>query len=254
MKLLLTPAVAALLFSLPTPAPQASDFGLFAGWSTWQQNYTGDFNSVTSAISVDVEDDLAFDDERNISFYAAVEHPLPAMPNLKFTRTQMEISRNGRLQREIDFNDTTFAANTSIHSRVDLSHTDVTAYWQPVQHWLTVGLGFTVRLYDSRIVVQSRAESDVRAKEELEHRLPMAYGRALIEIPNTGFSVGAEVHGVTYDGSNLLDTRLELAYQSIFGFGAMLGWRSFQMELDDIDDIDTDIGVSGVYLGITYRF
>lgn len=246
-------SLAALLLSL-APLTAASDFGLFAGWQSWQQDYSGDVNSVESTITIDLESDLGFDDERSNVFYAAVEHPLPVLPNFKVQRTEMEISRDGTLQREIEFNSTTFAADENIFTNVDLSHTDITAYWQPLQNWVTVGLGFTVRLYDSRITIQSRTNTGLRAKEELEQRLPMAYGKALVKIPNTNFSVGAEVQGLSYDGSNLIDAQLQVAYESIFGFGAALGWRSFQLDLEDIDDVDADIDVSGVYFGVTYHF
>ncbi|MGI9289572.1 MAG: TIGR04219 family outer membrane beta-barrel protein [Pseudomonadales bacterium] len=244
---------ATLLLSL-APLSIASDFGLFAGWHSWQQDYSGDVNSVESTINIDLESDLGFDDERNNVFYAAVEHPLPVLPNFKVQRTEMEISRDSTLQREIEFNSTTFPAGENIFTNVDLSHTDITAYWQPLQNWVTLGVGFTVRLYDSRISIESRTNTGLRAKEELEQRLPMAYGKALVEIPNTNFSIGAELQGVGYDGSNLIDTQLQVAYESIFGFGAALGWRSFRLDLEDIDDIDADIEVSGVYFGITYNF
>lgn len=236
------------------PLSVASDFGLFAGWSNWWQSYSGDVNSVDSAIDIDIESDMGFDDEQSNVFYAAIEHPLPVLPNFKLQRTEMEISGNNTLPRDIEFNNTTFAVGENIFTDVDLSHTDITAYWQPLQNWLTLGLGFTVRFYDSRISIRSRTNTGLRAKEELEQRLPMAYGKALLEIPNTNFSIGAEVQGLGYDGSNLIDAQLQVAYESIFGFGAALGWRSFQLDLEDIDDIDADIDVSGVYLGITYHF
>ncbi len=253
MKFLLTKMPAALLLCF-APLVMASDFALFGGWQFWQQGYSGDVNSVTSSVIIDVEKDLQYDDQRSNVFYAAVEHPLPALPNFKLRRTEMETSGTGTLQREIEFDNTSFATDTSFFSSLDLSHTDITAYWQPMQNWLTIGLGFTVRVFDSRIIIRSRANNSVRAREEVEQRLPMVYGKALLEIPNTRFRVSAELQGLSYDGSNLFDAQLQIAYESIFGFGAVLGWRSFQLELDNADGLDADIGVSGAYLGATYRF
>lgn len=253
MKFLFRMTAAALLLCF-TPLSKASDFGLFGGWQLWQQSYSGDLNSDTSRIIIDVEKDLQYDDERSNVFYAAVEHPLPVLPNFKLQRTEMETSSVGTFQRDIEFNNTTFATDTSFFSSLDLSHTDITGYWQPVQNWVTIGVGVTVRIYDSRVVIQSRTNNGVRAREEVEQRLPMAYGKARLEIPNTHFSVSAELQGLSFDGSNLLDAQLQVAYESIFGFGAALGWRSFHLELDDINDLDTDIDVSGVYLAATYHF
>ena len=236
------------------PFATASDFGLFGGWQLWQQSYSGDVNSVASSITIDVESDLQYDDERSNVFYAAIEHPLPVMPNFKIQRTEMETSRTGTLRREIEFDARTFAADSSVSSTLNLSHTDVTAYWQPMQNWLTIGVGFTMRFYDSRITIQSRTTPGLRAREEVKQKLPMAYGKASLQIPNTNFSVGAELQGLAFDGSSLIDAQLQVAYESVFGFGAVLGWRSFQLDLEDIDDLDADISVAGVYLGATYHF
>ncbi len=245
---------AAALLLCATPFATASDFSLTGSWQLWQQSYSGDVNSAASNITIDLENDLQYDDERSNVFYAAIEHPLPVLPNFKVQRTEMEVSRSGTLRREIEFDEKTFAADSSFSSTLNLSHTDITAYWQPMQNWLTIGLGFTIRLYDSRITIQSRTTPSLRANEEVEQKLPMAYAKASLQIPNTRFSVGAELQGLGYDGSSLIDAQLQVAYESIFGFGAVLGYRSFQLKLDDIDDLDADISVTGAYLGATYHF
>lgn len=245
--------LAALLLSF-APHSIASDFGVYAGWSYWQQAYSGDVNSVDSIVDIDLESDLGFNDERGNVIYAAIEHPLPVLPNFKLQRTEMEITGDGRLQRDIEFNNTTFGVDENISTDLDLSHTDITAYWQPLQNWVTLGIGFSVRIYDSKISIQSRTNANLRAKEELEQRLPLLYGKVLVEIPDSHFSVGAELQGFSYDGSNLIDAQLQVTYESVFGVGATLGWRSLQLDLEDIDDVDADIDISGAYIGITYHF
>ena len=223
-------------------------------WHLWQQDYSGGINSVTSSMIIDVEKDLRYDKKRGNVFYAAVEQPLPLLPNFKVQCTEMETSGTGTLQREIELNNTPFANGTSFSYSLDLSHTDITGYWQPLQNWVTFGLAFTVCIYDSRIIVRSRINSGVRVKKEVEQRLPMAYRKASLQIPNTNFSVAAELQVSGYDGSSLVDAQLQIAYESIFGFGAVLGWRSFQLDQENIDDVDADISVSGGYPGVTYQF
>ena len=49
------------------------------GWHLWQQDYSGEINSVTSSMIIDIEKNLRYDNKRGNVFYAAVEQPLPVI-------------------------------------------------------------------------------------------------------------------------------------------------------------------------------
>ena len=122
MKLKGIVAVAALLL---TPLAQADTiFGFYAGAGTWQQGYSGDVTSGLAA--VDVEDDLGLDDdEQNVVLYAALEHPVPGLPNIRAQYMSMDTSGANVLDRTIEFNGQSFTIADSVDTSVELTQAEI---------------------------------------------------------------------------------------------------------------------------------
>jgi len=76
---------------------QADFIGLHAGASLWSPDLSGSFRSEgTASTSFDVEKDLRYSDTRATSFYVAIEHPVPMLPNIRIERTNRSESSSGR--------------------------------------------------------------------------------------------------------------------------------------------------------------
>jgi len=52
----------------------------------------------------------------------------------------------------------------------------------------------------------------------------------------------------------VVDYNVSLGFESEFGLGLEGGYRSMDLSLDDIENIDAELTVEGGYLGLFYHF
>src|SRR5690554_6239454 len=98
--------------------------GLYAGAQVWDTSNSGQFGTGNGNQS------FAFTDEKQTSFYIAVEHPIPFLPNIKIRENELVSYGATTLTQDFNFNGQVYSANSSITSYVDLSHTDFTLYYE----------------------------------------------------------------------------------------------------------------------------
>lgn len=243
-------AVAVLLASAAARADTI--FGLYAGAGKWQQEYAGEVVSGAEQLDVDLERDLDLDDERNTLLYLALEHPIPVLPNLRFNHTDISTSGENVLSETITFRGETFQTGDSVASDLELTQTDVVGYYELLDNVVSLDLGIGARWVEGHMEVVSTAGA---GRADFDGALPMLYGRARIDLPLTGFWAGADAMGIAYDDHRLLDLSAQLGWESRIGLGAELGWRRLDLELDDVDDIDSaDVEIEGPYAAINFHF
>ncbi len=221
--------------------------GIYAGAGIWQAEISGDVQDGTTKI--DTEDDIGLEDDNNNYFYFALEHPIPILPNIKLQHTRLTVDGDNLLTRDIDFNGTVFPVSDNVSAEADLTHTDVTLYYELLDNWVSLDLGLSVRLFDGFVEIQSTTDS---AREDLDAPIPMLYGKARFDLPLTGLSVDVEANGVGYGGNTLLDASVRLAYESNIGLGVEAGYRSMILDIDE--DIEGDIDLSGFFAGVNFHF
>ena len=244
-------AISALsLLLLGAPAQADTVFGVYAGAGSWQQEYSGE---VTSGFAdIDVEDDLDLDDENNNMFYAAVEHGVPGLPNLRFQHVDISVSGESVLTRPIDFNGSVYNIADPVATDLDLTQTDLVLYYEVLDNVVSLDLGVAARWVDGYVEVVSTAES---SRADFKGVLPLLYGKARVDLPLSGFWLGAEAQGLGYDGNMLFDATAQVGWESKWGIGAEAGWRMFHMELDEYDEITgADFDVSGPYMALNLHF
>ncbi len=241
---------AVVLAMLVSPAYADSVFGVYAGAGSWQQEYSGD---VTSGVSnIDVEDDLALEEENNNMFYVALEHGVPALPNLRFQHVDISTSGDSVLTRSVDFNGSIFNLADSIVTDMNLTQTDLVIYYQLLDNVVSLDLGIAARWVDGYVEVASTAEA---SRAEFKGVLPMLYANARVDLPFGGFWIGAQAQGLGYDGNSLIDATAQVGWESKWGIGAEAGWRMFRMELEDYDEITAaQFNVSGPYMALNFHF
>ena len=246
---LFTLAVTMLALS-GVPAHADTVFGLYAGVGAWKQNYGGDIASGGSAI--DVEDDLGFDNDTTNFFYAALEHPVPQLPNLRVQYSELDLDQAATLTRDIDLNGISFPAGTEIGSIVDVTQIDAAFYYEFLDNVVSLDLGIAVRYLDGELAITS---ADDFSPVEFQGVLPLLYGKARVDLPLSGFWLGAEISGADLDGNSLIDGNLVVGWESPFRIGIEAGWRTYRLELDDFDDVDSaDLDVSGPFAAINLHF
>jgi len=225
-------------------------FGFYFGAGSWDTDFTGDFNSEDGS-NIDVENTLNLGADNSTVYYIAIEHPVPLVPNMKLQTTDVVFSKNTRLDSEVTFDDRVYSANTRVKSTFDLTHTDATFYYELLDNWVSLDLGFTIRMFGGEADLRSSTQ---HSRVELEAVLPMLYAMTKFELPFTGAYVGGEVNAVGYSGNTLSDLTLRAGYESPIGLGAEVGYRTLAVELDEEDELTTDLKTAGAYASITYHF
>ncbi|MCH8142042.1 MAG: TIGR04219 family outer membrane beta-barrel protein [Proteobacteria bacterium] len=225
-------------------------FGIYAGAGSWQQSFSGDVTSGTT--QVDVEDDLALEDENNNIFYLALEHGVPVLPNLRVQHAKVAVSGDSTLTRTIEFNGTIFNLTDAVVTDVEISQTDLVLYYEVLDNVVSLDIGMAVRKVEGFFEIATTLEV---ARAEFDGVLPLLYGRVRADLPLTGLWLGAEVQGLGYDGNRLIDANAQVGWESPLGLGVEGGWRMFQFELADFDDFSSvSLDISGPYFALNFHF
>lgn len=193
-------------------------------------------------------DNFELKKEKNLTFYAILEHTTPYVPNVKFSHTQLEHSGPGFL----NYSGNTYAIDNGI---VNLDQTDLTAYYQVLDNVLQLDIGITIRNFDGFFSIDSGAGP---AQTTLATTLPLLYGKAEFALP-LGFGIGLEANVGTSGDETGVDTNFYAHYISPFGLGINAGYRILNTELESVVK-GTDIAVfaemdfKGSYIGLSYTF
>ncbi|MFT7410136.1 MAG: outer membrane protein [Oleispira sp.] len=243
MKKLLAVAIVAA-----TPMMAQADllFTAKAGASSWNAEATGDIDG-----DVDVgKEGLNLDSENNNVLFAAFEHPLPLIPNIKVMKTDLDLTGEGRAS--FNFLGQSFNENTT--SQFDLSHTDLTLYWGvplPIPY-LDINFGLTARQFDGLVSVKG----DTTGSEEtadLDFTLPMGYLNVDLDTP-FGIYARADLNAVSYGGNGISDMAVAVGYTLPIPFidiNLEAGHRVISVKTDeDTTDVETDIEVAGMFFGL----
>jgi outer membrane protein len=238
----------AAAFTLPAASHADTFLGIYLGAYSWQSSFSGDLGTEGDN-NIDIEDDLGFDDsESNTVFYAALEHPVPVLPNIRLQQTSLEVSGDNT-GANFDFDGITFSGDIS--TNVDFSHTDLTLYYEILDNWVSLDIGLTARKFDGSILIADGTNS---SEVTLDATIPLGYLKAQFDLPFTGLSAGVDGNFIGYSGNTISDVNAMINYEATFGLGVAVGYRTFGLELDDIDDLNTELTFDGYYAAVTYHF
>ena len=104
---------------------QADFIGGSVEASYWYGGVGGD---ATFGSTVDMEDDLGFENDSFFEVAATVEHPVPLIPNVRVKYADIDQTDDGALTAT--FGGETFTGNIETH--LDLSHVDLILYYEYV--------------------------------------------------------------------------------------------------------------------------
>ena len=113
-------SISALLW-LTTGTAGAEFVGLNLGASNWKSATSSSFEA-NDTDSIDLIDDLDVDNPEQSSMTLILEHPITALPNIRYQGSQLD--SNTSLQGE------TFSSGDRTSSAFDLSHDDIVLYYQ----------------------------------------------------------------------------------------------------------------------------
>lgn len=239
----------ALLFSSPA---RADVIGFGIGVNYWAPELSGEFSSNGFA-DIDLSDDLDVDDPTSSSLVLTLEHPIPFLPNVKYQNVDLDSSGRNTLSTNITFDDQTYTAAETVSTDFDLTHDDIVLYYEVLDNWVNLDIGIDIKAFDGEISLVGSTNT-TESSVDIDVTIPLLYLAARFDLPFSGFYVGAELSTLSFDDSSAADATVVLGYRSDIGFGIEGGIRSFGLEFDDVDDVDSDIEYDGAFINGFYRF
>ncbi|WP_405599039.1 MULTISPECIES: TIGR04219 family outer membrane beta-barrel protein [unclassified Pseudoalteromonas] len=249
---------AALSLACLAPAAQADTLlGLYAGVDGWKSDSDGQFSYKGNQ-----PQDFKFKDETFVSYYIALEHPVPVVPNFKFKYTELELNGSAVLTDTFSFNGSDYVVGTAVNSVNDLTHIDYIFYYEIFDNDLiSIDLGLNVKQFDGDMIVTGTTQTggaNFTENVDFSGFVPLAYGRAEAGLPFTGLSMFVEGSFLAIDDSKVQDYQVGVAWELLDNLAVDVavkaGYRSMTLELDDVDDINTNIDASGPFLGVQVHF
>jgi outer membrane protein len=226
---------------------RADFLGVYTGAGYWNASFSGD---VIAGISV--ENELNLDRDNGTYVYIAFEHPIPLVPNIKLAHTTLKESAVGTLAQNFTFNSEVFSANQAIASEIDLTHTDVTLYYELVDIGMDLDVGITGRYFQGEVAVNS-------TREDLNVLVPMLYGHAKFGLPLTDAYFGGDLNYANYSGNQIADYAITVGWETenfiLPEIGIEAGYRSFSIDAgaDDLD-VAVDTQIDGIFVNLAAHF
>ena len=244
-----------ILATLLLPGVAGADLlGVTIGANYWNYDISGTarYQTRNSANDIDVNNDLGYDDGNLGNYYIALEHPVPFLPNIRISKTDIDEDANGRLSKTVDYGGTTFLVNEDVSSKVELDQTDITLYYSPLDTIANIDIGLNAKYIDSKASITGALSGTQNS--DVSGWVPMAYVGVGVDLPLTGLSVSADGSFVKYQSSTFYDYTVRVTYTSPWFVGADVGYRKIKLDLDDFDDSYADIEFDGPYAGLYLKF
>ena len=244
---------AAVVLALVFSSPGHADFvGFSIGASYWSPSLSGDINSNGEA-SIDLSDDLDVDDPSQSSAVLTLEHPVPLLPNIRYQDIDLDSDGTNALGSSITFDGETYSAGETVSTTFDLSHSDIVLYYEVLDNWVNLDIGLDLKRFDGKVSIVGSTNTTT-SSISIDETLPLLYLSARFDLPFSGFYIGADISSFSIDDSSAQDATIKLGYESGSGLGIEGGLKTFSIELDDADDLDTDIEYDGAYVNGYFRF
>ncbi|MBL4942649.1 MAG: TIGR04219 family outer membrane beta-barrel protein [Colwellia sp.] len=227
--------------------------GLYIGGQIWANQAKGTFGEGETDQAV-----FNFDDEVQGSFFVALEHPIPLIPNIKIASTTLDTVGGATLSVDFTFEGTTYNATSQLDTTFDASYIDYTFYYEVFDNdLLTFDFGLTARDLDSKIKVVEQMSTQ-SSNLAVTGFIPLLYVNTIIGLPFTGFNIFAEANFLSYDDNSVYDYQIGVSYELLDNLAVdldvTLGYRGVKLELNDIDNLYSDLTFEGVFIGTVVHF
>lgn len=234
------------------PAKADTLLGAYVGAQAWNMQAEGGVAQNESLAG------FSFEEETNASFYVALEHPIPLIPNIKLARTTYDTSGTTILDGVFTFGDEVYTVNSQLETTASLTTTDYILYYEILDNDLvSFDVGISGKHVDGEFLVVD-LNTQQASMESFDVIVPMAYSKLAVGLPLTGLGLYAEGSFLSIDDNTVSDIQAAITYSFVESLALdmtiQLGYRVTSIELDDIDDVFADLEFDGAYLGIEFDF
>ena len=208
----------------------------------WQTQYSGEISQNDQTATFD---DLGLDKENTNSLSLTLRHAVPLVPNVKLQQTTLDTTSNGTISQTFEFEGVEFAASEDVTTNLDLSHFDITAFYS----FLYFDVGLTGRNFDT---VSTISGTSGTGQVTLNGWIPLLYLGVNADLPFTGVYIDSSLNAISFEGNGLQDFSVAVGYNlgDLFPLTAELGYRSMNLQLDDIDSLAGDFAIDGWFLSL----
>lgn len=210
-----------------------------SGSSSYQSNQT-----------VDIADTLNLSTTQDIFIRGAVEHPIPLIPNIKFTYHTFSYQGNNSV------NDFSWGLIENISGKIEsdlsVNYTDTTLYYELLDNWVEVDAGVTLRYINGDMSIKSLSKTD---KLSYSTFTPLLYGQARFNIPSTDLILTTQANVISFSGITAYDYELSARYFFTLGAGIEVGYKSFHIDSDELSTgLKADMDFSGAFAAVVWDF
>lgn len=239
------------VFALGFCASVNADFvGLNIGTNHWMPDLTGSFKSNNDS-TIRLGNDLGYKDYSTTNLSVSFEHPVPALPNLKYQGFDLNTSsRRSNVTNPIIFDGTSYTGN--INSTLDLSHQEIVLYYELLDNWINLDLGLDFKMFDGKVSISD--DVNPGSSIDVDETVPMLYLAARFDLPLSGFYVGANIQQLSIGDNSAEDSTVMIGYESKIGLGIEGGFKTFTLDLEDVNTLNTNLEYDGLFLNGYFHF
>ncbi|HEY7885246.1 MAG TPA: TIGR04219 family outer membrane beta-barrel protein [Cellvibrionaceae bacterium] len=232
-------AIISFLLIVLSPLSHADFWGIKGDIGSWRPDYSGSLNGGDYSLS-----ELGYGEEDHLYAHLYIEHFFPLIPNFRLSIV------DGSSQQSIN-NPTSINGDTLVTTAVNLSHVDVTAYYELLDNWFNFDLGLSVRKLDGGVSLDTLLSSDSSSMDDV---VPMLYAHAELELPFTGWFIGAEANYTEYEDYGISDytVRVRYLFDAVLDFGLEVGYRDLTLDYDK--SFGVEITQGGPFAGFAFHF
>ena len=233
---------------------QADTAGIRIGGGSWDHDPSGTvrYQSTLATNDADLDNDLNLQEKKEGYVFVVVEHPVPLLPNLRVMSTALQNTGTGTVSSTFTYGGQTFSATNSVTSDLTLDHTDFTLYWQLLDNVVSLDLGLNLKAVDATARLTNNTTSTT-VTNSFDGIIPMGYIAVGVS-PIEGLEIRAEVSSLSVGNSSITDSVAKIMYTSEYLFGIEAGVRSIELELDDLDQVYSNMKFDGPFVGAYLHF
>jgi len=238
------------LFCLSVPV-FADTLGFRAGVGLWDYTVTGDIrDSVSPSNKVDLTTDLHIKDDQQSFSYIYFEHPIPLLPNIRLSNTKLTLNGSGPVSKEFTFNGQLFTSSFDLTTNIDLSHSDITLYYEIIDILFDFDIGITAKVFNGYAELISVEGTTVQS---IDATVPLLYANLAVDFG--GLDISAELNYLNYDKFTILENIFRVRYTTSYLLGVEVGYRSLYLDIADNDNsLYSNIDINGPYAGLSFKF
>lgn len=189
------------------------------------------------------------------AIYFLIEHPIPFIPNYKFSTLSSETTNQTTLTKTFGLSGQTFSVETDMLATAEYQLLDNIFYYEMLDSSLfSFDLGANVRYRTADFKVLD-LQNRVNSKSDVNDLIVLAYAKFGVGVPLMGVSAYTELN---YEDADNMQWQMAFAYKfasvGLASTSVLLGYQRIEQNWQDIDGLYAENEWSSAFAGIEFSF